>query len=148
MRGCHFCGVTEKKLTRKPRLCAGCKELRYCSKTCQKKDWKNHKLTCGQELGDSQLNQAQKMCREGILEAQTHRHGNDREGEYKAYTKVAAGFQDIGLNEKAIEYFNKALDTATTLGDKTGEAYTLDYLGYSIRQFEGHSIIIISPRYC
>ncbi|RYP70732.1 hypothetical protein DL771_005227 [Monosporascus sp. 5C6A] len=27
-------------------LCAGCKQARYCTKACQKEDWKDHKLFC------------------------------------------------------------------------------------------------------
>ena len=26
--------------------CAGCGDVNYCSSTCQKKDWRSHKLTC------------------------------------------------------------------------------------------------------
>lgn len=34
--------------------CTGCKQVSYCGRACQKKDWKRHKLYCGksvQELG-------------------------------------------------------------------------------------------------
>lgn len=28
--------------------CSGCREARYCNAECQKADWKNHKVYCGQ----------------------------------------------------------------------------------------------------
>ena len=30
----------------KPKLCSGCKLVRYCSAKCQKADWKEHKRAC------------------------------------------------------------------------------------------------------
>ncbi|KAI0648666.1 hypothetical protein C8Q79DRAFT_1007249 [Trametes meyenii] len=42
---CRFCGRrprTETKLL----LCSACKKAQYCSQTCQKGDWPNHKLLC------------------------------------------------------------------------------------------------------
>lgn len=38
---CVMCGQKEHIFR-----CNGCKAVRYCGKTCQKIDWKNHKRTC------------------------------------------------------------------------------------------------------
>ncbi|KAF8158005.1 hypothetical protein B0H34DRAFT_438197 [Crassisporium funariophilum] len=40
---CSLCGRFDLKL----RLCASCAEVLYCSKECQNKDWKSHKVQCG-----------------------------------------------------------------------------------------------------
>merc|ERR1712196_279653 len=42
---CANCGIdeSEKKTFKK---CAGCNLVRYCSKACQRADWKNHKKLC------------------------------------------------------------------------------------------------------
>jgi hypothetical protein len=39
-RKCHKCGKQGAK------LCAGCKLVAYCSPTCQKADWADHKKSC------------------------------------------------------------------------------------------------------
>merc|ERR1719468_698022 len=36
------CSAQESCLT----LCGGCKQVRYCSRDCQKKDWPQHKIWC------------------------------------------------------------------------------------------------------
>lgn len=38
---CHTCGKNTKC-----KKCGKCKEVSYCSKECQKKDWKRHKNEC------------------------------------------------------------------------------------------------------
>lgn len=46
---CEVCGKIEGT-----KRCSGCKQLSYCGKECQKKDWKRHKTYCGksvQEMG-------------------------------------------------------------------------------------------------
>eukprot|EP01084_Bolivina_argentea_P000922 1686_1 len=38
---CNYCQKHNKN-----KLCSGCKAVIYCSKSCQKKDWPDHKTTC------------------------------------------------------------------------------------------------------
>lgn len=40
LQTCHVCAQHATE------LCSGCKRVYYCSKACQKTDWKNHKLSC------------------------------------------------------------------------------------------------------
>ncbi|KAL6866581.1 hypothetical protein J3F83DRAFT_761635 [Trichoderma novae-zelandiae] len=42
---CHFCEKGPPEVTLK--RCAGCSKAQYCSRECQKADWKSHKKTCG-----------------------------------------------------------------------------------------------------
>lgn len=46
MNSCVICGLTGDKLLK----CGKCKTRTYCSRECQKIDWKEHKFTCGNEL--------------------------------------------------------------------------------------------------
>jgi hypothetical protein len=39
---CAHCHETPEEL----KLCAGCKSVKYCSRTCQRADWPSHKLVC------------------------------------------------------------------------------------------------------
>ena len=39
---CHNTGCTNAA----PSKCAGCKSVRYCSKTCQRAHWPTHKVNC------------------------------------------------------------------------------------------------------
>jgi len=47
---CGACGTENGKL----RMCAACGVVRYCSPTCQKTDWKDHKTVCAQLKEDSE----------------------------------------------------------------------------------------------
>ncbi|KAF8878364.1 hypothetical protein CPB84DRAFT_1688354, partial [Gymnopilus junonius] len=40
---CMTCG---KDAQSDLKVCSGCKVAKYCSKQCQKEDWKNHKKEC------------------------------------------------------------------------------------------------------
>src|SRR5580704_15856692 len=42
----YHCGVCEQKTKSR---CARCRQVYYCSQSCQKKDWKSHKQTCTQK---------------------------------------------------------------------------------------------------
>ena len=44
---CHFCRTTGPKDSIMKR-CSQCRKVYYCSKKCQKQDWKNHKAHCQQ----------------------------------------------------------------------------------------------------
>ena len=41
---CHLC-KSKTNLS-----CGNCRIVYYCSKDCQKKDWKNHKLVCNKKV--------------------------------------------------------------------------------------------------
>ncbi len=42
---CNNCSIWQPK-AKKFQLCSQCRKIRYCSKECQKQDWKDHKLDC------------------------------------------------------------------------------------------------------
>ncbi len=46
---CARCGNSGIAL----QVCSGCKQVSYCSKLCQKEDWKSHKGSCIIRLSDS-----------------------------------------------------------------------------------------------
>jgi len=43
---CKSCGTQQPKLL----VCSRCEGVRYCSAECQRRDWKEHKPSCGKEL--------------------------------------------------------------------------------------------------
>ena len=45
-RRCGQCGVWQSDTERKLERCSGCKLVYYCSRECQKRDWKEHKAHC------------------------------------------------------------------------------------------------------
>eukprot|EP00536_Pseudo-nitzschia_multiseries_P006578 jgi/Psemu1/15633/gm1.15633_g len=43
---CNYCRRTGERLGVKMKCCGRCKNVNYCSRECQRKDWKTHKKTC------------------------------------------------------------------------------------------------------
>jgi hypothetical protein len=43
---CRACGRDEAKEGGKLLMCTRCKKAKYCSKDCQKGDWKTHRMEC------------------------------------------------------------------------------------------------------
>jgi hypothetical protein len=50
MSSCKVCNKSNENM----QLCSACKSVRYCSRECQKEDWKSHKTSC-LELGQVYL---------------------------------------------------------------------------------------------
>lgn len=46
LKFCHYSGCPKPVGAVASYKCGKCKSIRYCSKKCQKKDWKNHKSYC------------------------------------------------------------------------------------------------------
>jgi hypothetical protein len=45
--GMHICRCcSEMNISENLKVCKGCKQRLYCGKTCQKKDWRQHKTVC------------------------------------------------------------------------------------------------------
>lgn len=42
----HHCESCNKEMAERVLLCAGCKKVAYCNRTCQKSHWKQHKKIC------------------------------------------------------------------------------------------------------
>ncbi|KAI1339893.1 MYND finger [Xylariaceae sp. FL0016] len=45
---CRACGAMEEQGGKKLLRCSRCKSVSYCSAECQKKDWKKHRMECGE----------------------------------------------------------------------------------------------------
>ena len=43
---CGGCSAVRAEGAKAYSVCGGCKEMYYCSRECQKKDWKTHKPDC------------------------------------------------------------------------------------------------------
>lgn len=48
---CRNCGNVEAKGGGALKKCMRCLKVRYCSAECQKKDWKKHRMECGEKSG-------------------------------------------------------------------------------------------------
>ncbi|KAB2579695.1 Mynd domain-containing protein [Lasiodiplodia theobromae] len=52
-RACHKCHIAEAALSRPLSHCSKCKTTLYCSRACQRADWKAHKKVCRDETNSS-----------------------------------------------------------------------------------------------
>ncbi|KAK0653261.1 putative protein MSS51-like protein [Lasiodiplodia hormozganensis] len=52
-RACHKCRITEAALSRPLSHCSKCKTTLYCSRACQRADWKGHKKVCRDATTDN-----------------------------------------------------------------------------------------------
>lgn len=73
---CTSCKKAENQLPNGLKRCAKCKSQWYCSRECQKSDWKSHKKTCGSARPAAEL---------GGLNAGNVVIGNDRNPNARCY---------------------------------------------------------------
>ena len=55
---CNFCRKTGERLQKPMQVCGRCMNVNYCSRECQKKDWKAHKKVCLQQRKNASKNQS------------------------------------------------------------------------------------------
>ena len=58
---CSTCGIPQSELKIPLKHCAKCKTQLYCSRECQKDDWKFHKKTCSTSAGGEPSGKSAKM---------------------------------------------------------------------------------------
>ena len=120
---CMFCN---KKPEAEPHMrCGRCRDplVLYCGKTCQKQDWKRHKLVCVAParppkdvlLALSQLSRAQKT--------------NDKRAEAAACTQLGIYASRYGQPQRAIEYHTKASRGFAELDDRKCQGISLCHIG-------------------
>ncbi|KAH9902382.1 hypothetical protein C8Q73DRAFT_785073 [Cubamyces lactineus] len=98
MRKCNHCFVTgeEKKLFH----CSQCKAQTYCSRECQKADWKNHRSACKNN---------------GLLESRLKQHENTPQGMLdRLFLVDGISMHELDQRlEKWVRFHNPTLMTAT-----------------------------------
>lgn len=80
VKACFTCHKNEQEIGKESSQCAKCKIINYCSKECQRKDWKGHK----------------KECREGMS---TVNFENEKEQKNNLFQKFLSKFEDGKVNE-------------------------------------------------
>ena len=70
---CYWCGKSSACMQKKMLMCGGCKQLDYCSKSCQRDDWKAfHRNECETLRGQTKTKTGLKQTRKDTL------HSSDR----------------------------------------------------------------------
>jgi len=64
-RICSICNKTNVEIQAEIMICSGCNNKYYCSRECQKSDWKSHKPTC---ISDSQMNKKYTRMNQNLAE--------------------------------------------------------------------------------
>jgi hypothetical protein len=106
---CHYC----RKIC-KPLRCSQCKITKYCSKSCQKKDWKSsHRLQCRNQSTSSGILKDQNSSINGPVNRPFKKCVNENDVK-KAASELICLMSNISVQD-ASENFHKASDEITRM---------------------------------
>lgn len=77
---CSTCHKPQSELGDELKHCARCRSARYCSKECQKKDWKTHKRSCTSPGATPAPSQSEPQRHDPGFKAANHLHGLTNDG--------------------------------------------------------------------
>jgi hypothetical protein len=101
---CGGCGKLHKSSDTKLFRCGGCKNIYYCSKACQTKDWGEHKLLC-KSLARDPNDKSMKKEWEKRMTSAIHHYNNPRkslinnEGTIWAFLEADVGDHKLTMDK-------------------------------------------------
>ena len=107
---CAWCGKVEEESGEKLLRCEGCKNVLYCSRTCQKSAYPEHKLVCEKFKADYKASKKERKAAKA-------RMGDTKIKNFSS--SEASGYGSIGIHCNALNN-GKALYLATYNGELRG----------------------------
>jgi hypothetical protein len=133
---CMTCGKQEREGDPVHQLCSRCKSAVYCSRECQKEDWKNHKGRCKKLVKERERKkdmEAEALAASGVVEALAALKRNnpgDIQGEAKEAIRLFCTTDNKLLQQKILEIYmgeDKSLNDAVH-ADEVSVKYLYDKL--------------------
>ncbi|KAK6204043.1 hypothetical protein LQW54_008504 [Pestalotiopsis sp. IQ-011] len=114
-----------KKASDDLKTCAKCRSISYCSRDCQKDDWKVHKKTCAKDVQDGTNQTQQKGLDAGVakpftaLNSRTWLHNRSEKDTYRRLKMADDATFDGGYEKDAytLPGFWRYVDAAKATGD-------------------------------
>jgi len=126
---CHraACGKLEGDGTRFS-LCSGCKAVRYCSRACQKADWKIHKARCQSSVSEQQKGQPTGSGKNRLAVITHYFKGHAEE--------ITAMAEGMGLTLDRVVVFVDWADEADWRGVSGPKPMLLDEAGNALEELQ------------